>query len=113
MLRQVSVLRGIAGNRDAHRRRYQPMRFVGRVIAHHGKNDLPRRQVLQSFLLAEQFAVRRKNRFDADQVKLGDSRRAQRHFERSQLLAMSPYTFGQKRPFRDRSHFIFSPSGNF
>ena len=99
MLRQVAVLRRIARQRDADRRRDQPMRFVGRVVAHHGKHDLPGRQVLQPFLLAEQFAVGRKNRFDAHEVELGDSCGAQRQLERSQLLAMPPHALGQKVPF--------------
>src|SRR5271166_5305264 len=84
------------------------MRFVGRVVAHHGKNDLSRRQVLQAFLLAEQFAVGRENRLDAHEVELGDSRGTQRQLERSQLLAMPPYALGEKCPLRDRPH-LFSP----
>src|SRR5580692_1932872 len=82
------------------------MRFVGRVIAHHGENDLPRRQILQAFLLAEQFAVWREDRFDAHEVELSDSCGAQGQLERSQLLAMPPHALGQKCPLRDRPHLF-------
>ena len=82
------------------------MRLVGRVIAHHRENDLPRRQILQAFLLAEQFAVGRENRFDADEIELGDSGGPQRELERSELLAMPPHAFGQKYPLRNRPHLF-------
>src|SRR5208282_936442 len=60
----------------------------------------------QAFLLAEQFAVGRENRFDAHEVELGDSRGTQRQLERSQLLAMPAHTLGQKCPLRGRAHLF-------
>src|SRR5713101_4815106 len=86
------------------------MRFVGRIVAHDRKNDLPWRQILHPLLLAEQFAVGRKDRFDPHQVELGDTGRAQRQFKRGEFLAMSANALGQESAFRNRPHLFLSPA---
>src|SRR5215471_2719261 len=82
------------------------MRLVGRVVAHDGEHDLPRRQVLETFLLAEHLAVGRENRFDPHQVELGDAGGAQRQLEGRQLLAMTSDAFSQECSFWDRPHLL-------
>src|SRR6202167_4765330 len=84
------------------------MRFVGRVVVHDGVNDLARSQSLQSVLDRDDFASRRKNRADANEIELGDPRVAQRELERSKFLAIPADALGQKNSFACWPHlFLF------
>src|SRR5579863_4790128 len=80
------------------------MRFLRRIFADNGESDLSRFDVLQTFAARNQFAVRREDRRNADDVARSDARISQ-----SQLKARKPFpmfsdAFGKKNFLRDERH---------
>src|SRR5260370_26720343 len=88
------------------------MRFVGRVVVHHGIDDLAGFQMLEPLLDRNHLAARWKDRADAHQVELRDASVAQRKLERCQFLAVPPNALGQKDPVSYRPHLSLLDFGS-
>src|SRR6266851_9677871 len=82
------------------------MWLVARVVAHHGKDDLARRQIAQALLRRDQFAVGREDRFDADQIEFRNPGGTKRQLERVELFAMLADTFCEEDALRKRPHLV-------
>src|SRR5260370_34320168 len=89
------------------------MRLVGRVVVHHGVNDLPGRKSLKPVLDRDDFAAGWKNRADANEIELCDPRVAQCELERSEFLAMPADALGQKNSLTGWTHLILFLESDF
>jgi hypothetical protein len=104
MLGQITVHGFVAGQRQPDARGDQAVRFFGGILADHRKSHLSGFDVLQTFAARNQFAVRRKNRRDADDVARRNSRVAQSQLKTRESFTMLTDAFGEKYFLCDERH---------
>src|ERR1700734_1672236 len=80
------------------------MRLARLVLANNGERDLSRFEMLEPFTARDQFAVRRKNRGDANDVARGDPGVSQRELEARKPLAMFSDSLGEENFLCDERH---------
>src|SRR5579885_2739621 len=80
------------------------MRLLGGIFADHGERDLSWTNVLQTFAAGNQFAIRRKDRGNADDIACRDTGVAQRQLETGKSFAMFSDALGEEDLLSDERH---------
>src|SRR3984957_466727 len=80
------------------------MRLPRLVLADNGESDLSRLEMLEPFTARDQFAVRRKNRGDANDVARGNSGISEGELEARKPLAMFSDSLGEENFLRYERH---------
>src|ERR1700722_2355205 len=104
VLRQIPEHGFVGRQSKANSRGNQSMRLARLVLTDNGESDLTRLQMLEPFTARDQFAVRRKNRGDANDITRGDSGVSQRELEARKPLAMFSDSLGEKNFLRYERH---------
>lgn len=80
------------------------MRLAGLIFADHRERNLPGLQMLQPFAARDQFAMRREDRGNANDIARSDSRIPQGELKARQALAVFSDSLGEENFFRDERH---------
>src|SRR5215472_3905129 len=80
------------------------MWFFRRILANDGKRHLAGLEMLQAFASGNQFAIRREDGGNADDVAGGDAGIAQGQLETGEPFPMFPDTFREEDLLRDKRH---------
>jgi hypothetical protein len=94
----------ISRQSKANSRGNQSMRLARLVLADNGESDLSRLEMLEPLTARDQFAIRRKNRGDANDVARGNSSVSQRELEARKPLAMFSDSLGKENFLRYERH---------
>src|ERR1700689_3397819 len=104
VFRQIPEHGFVSRQSESDARGNQSMRLSRLVLAYYGESDLSRLEMLEPLTARDQFAVRRENRGDANDVARGNSGVSEREFEARKPLMMFSDSLGEKNFLRDERH---------
>jgi hypothetical protein len=108
MLCEVAVMIPVFRNCNADGGSDQTMGLIGCVLAHDTVNDLSRREQLRPFGSGDQFAMRRENAGDLDEIKLGDMGITEGHLEAGQFFFVLTDSLRKKHLCRNEHLTVIS-----
>src|SRR5262249_41518066 len=83
---------------------YEVVQLFRRILTNNHKHHLAGLEMFQSFASRNQFAIRRKDEGNANNVASDDARIAQNQFEAGEPFPMFPDTFREEDLLRDKHH---------
>src|ERR1700676_3258489 len=101
---EISVHGFIGGEAQADAGSNQAVRFFGRIFADDSESDLARTNLLQSLTAGNQFAVRREDGRNADDVASSDSGVAEGQLKTGKTFAMVVDAFGDENFLSNKRH---------